>query len=122
MKQKFNVTGMTCSACSSHVEKAVRKCAGVTSVAVNLLGNSMIVEGDFSEEEIVRSVRAAGYGAEPEHAAGAAKGPSEKRDYAREEIVDMKKRFWSSLVFLVPLFYLSMGPMWHFPMPPSSSG
>ena len=122
MKQKFNVTGMTCSACSSHVERAVRKCAGVTSVAVNLLGNSMIVEGDFSEEEIVRSVRAAGYGAEPEHAAGAAKGPSEKRDYAREEIADMKKRFWSSLVFLVPLFYLSMGPMWHFPMPPFFSG
>ena len=122
MKQKFRVTGMTCSACSAHVEKAVKKCAGVTSVAVNLLGNSMVVEGEFSADEILKSVRDAGYGAEPDAPDGAKPKSPESRDYAKEEIADMKGRFWTSLVFLLPLFYLSMGPMWGFPMPPFFSG
>ncbi len=122
MKQKFRVTGMTCSACSAHVEKAVKKCAGVTSVAVNLLGNSMVVEGEFSADEILKSVRDAGYGAEPDAPDGAKPKLPESRDYAKEEIADMKGRFWTSLVFLLPLFYLSMGPMWGFPMPPFFSG
>lgn len=122
MKQKFRVTGMTCSACSAHVEKAVKKCAGVTSVAVNLLGNSMLVEGEFSADEILKSVRDTGYGAEPDAPDGAKPKSPESRDYAKEEIADMKGRFWASLVFLLPLFYLSMGPMWGFPMPPFFSG
>ena len=65
MKQKFNVTGMTCSACSAHVEKAVRQVEGVDSVSVNLLGNSMLVEygGKTGPEQIIQAVTDAGYGA-----------------------------------------------------------
>ena len=121
MKKKYDVTGMTCSACSAHVEKAVRKCENVQAVSVNLLAGSMTVEGDFSEEEILSSVQAAGYGARPAEASPTAPEQSRK-DYAKEEIADMKKRFFVSLIFLLPLFYLSMGPMWHFPMPAFFSG
>ena len=73
MKQKFNVTGMTCSACSAHVEKAVRQVEGVDSVSVNLLGNSMLVEygGKTGPEQIIQAVTDAGYGASLPGPAGA---------------------------------------------------
>ena len=119
MKQKFRVTGMTCSACSAHVEKAVKKCAGVTSVAVNLLGNSMVVEGEFSADEILKSVRDAGYGAEPDAPDGAKPKLPESRDYAKEEIADMKGRFWTSLVFLLPLSLSQCPPISFSPHAPS---
>ena len=77
MKQKFDVTGMTCSACSAHVEKAVRQVEGVDSVSVNLLGNSMLVEygGKTGPEQIIQAVTDAGYGASLPGPAGKAARP-----------------------------------------------
>ena len=106
MKQKFTVTGMTCSACSAHVDKAVRKLEGVSEVNVNLLGGSMTVEYDpaaETPEDIIAAVDAAGYGcALPQKAAP---GKQDTRaDAARqmeEELAGMKRRFLISLCFLV---------------------
>ena len=122
MKQKFTVTGMTCSACSAHVDKAVRKLAGVSEVNVNLLGGSMTVEYDpaaETPEDIIAAVDAAGYGcALPQKAAP---GKQDTRaDAARqmeEELAGMKRRFLISLCFLVPLFYIAMGHMMGWPLP-----
>ncbi len=117
MKQKFDVTGMTCSACSAHVEKAVRQVPGVEQVNVNLLGNSMLVEyGEQADPAgIIRAVEAAGYGASlPRDRAGA---PPARRADGMEEAAGMRRRFCASLVFLVPLFYLSMGHMLGWPLP-----
>ena len=79
MKQKFDVTGMTCSACSAHVEKAVRGVQGVSEVSVNLLTNSMVVESDapLEQDVIVKAVEHAGYGASPADGRGA--GPAAKQ-------------------------------------------
>ena len=122
MKQKFTVTGMTCSACSAHVDKAVRKLEGVSEVNVNLLGGSMTVEYDpaaETPEDIIAAVDAAGYGcALPQKAAP---GKQDTRaDAARqmeEELAGMKRRFLFSLCFLVPLFYIAMGHMMGWPLP-----
>ena len=122
MKQKFTVTGMTCSACSAHVDKAVRKLKGVSEVNVNLLGGSMTVEYDpaaETPEDIIAAVDAAGYGcALPQKAAP---GKQDTRaDAARqmeEELAGMKRRFLISLCFLVPLFYIAMGHMMGWPLP-----
>ena len=119
MKQKFNVTGMTCSACSAHVEKAVRKVDGVSSVSVNLLGGSMLVEYDGDKTDssaIIAAVVDGGYGASlPSAPAKAAVSPGVPG--AEEELRNMKRRFVISLCFLVPLFYLSMGHMMGWPLP-----
>ncbi|HJC00087.1 MAG TPA: heavy metal translocating P-type ATPase [Candidatus Flavonifractor merdavium] len=118
MKQKFNVTGMTCSACSAHVEKAVCHLAGVDQVNVNLLGNSMLVEyqeGTTDAARIIQAVEEAGYGASLPQAAAAA--PARQENLMEEEAAGMKRRFCASLVFLVPLFYLSMGHMMGWPLP-----
>ena len=117
MKQKFVVTGMTCSACSAHVEKAVRRLAGVQEVNVNLLGGSMEVdwEGELTSEQIIGAVKAAGYGASlPGGNGTAAAAPADTLD---EELRGMRRRFIASLVFLLPLFYLSMGHMMGWPIP-----
>ncbi len=119
MKQKFNVTGMTCSACSAHVEKAVRKLPAVSHVAVDLLGGSMQVEFDdskLSNEQIISAVADAGYGASLPAATGT-KGPSPAVNTMEEELTGMKRRFIASLCFLLPLFYLSMGHMMGWPLP-----
>ena len=119
MKQKFNVTGMTCSACSAHVEKAVCHLAGVDQVNVNLLGNSMLVEyqeGATDAARIIQAVEEAGYGASLPQAAAAA-APARQENLMEEEAAGMKRRFCASLVFLVPLFYLSMGHMMGWPLP-----
>ena len=119
MKQKFNVTGMTCSACSAHVEKAVCHLAGVDQVNVNLLGNSMLVEyqeGTTDAARIIQAVEEAGYGASLPQAA-AASAPARQENLMEEEAAGMKRRFCASLVFLVPLFYLSMGHMMGWPLP-----
>ncbi|MGN8895623.1 heavy metal translocating P-type ATPase [Flavonifractor sp. HCP28S3_F3] len=119
MKQKFDVTGMTCSACSAHVEKAVRQVAGVDQVSVNLLGNSMLVEyGEnvTDAQHIIQAVEAAGYGASLPQAKTAS-APARRENVMEEEAAGMKRRFCSSLVFLVPLFYLSMGHMMGWPLP-----
>ena len=119
MKQTFTVTGMTCSACSAHVEKAVGKLTGVSAVNVNLLSGSMQVTYDekaLSPEEIIRSVTAAGYGASLP-GGGGKKQEAHRDDAMAEEIRQMKHRLIWSFVFLIPLFYIAMGHMLGAPLP-----
>lgn len=126
-KEKFSVTGMSCSACSAHVEKSVSALKGVQQVTVNLLTNSMQVEYDeaaVSEKDIVKAVKKGGYGASPDQA-GKVKSGAAPRDINAEsagELKLMKKRFIVSLCFLVPLMYLSMHHMFQewfgLPVPP----
>ncbi len=115
MTGKFDITGMTCSACSARVDKAVRSLDGVNEVNVNLLMNNMSVDYDDSavtEGEIIGAVIAAGYGASK-----AGEKKTEKRDTGVEdEIKSMKIRLIVSVALLVPLMYLSMGHMWNFPL------
>ena len=120
MKQKFTVTGMTCSACSAHVDKAVRKLDGVCEVNVNLLGGSMVVDWDgaLTPEQIVSAVEKAGYGASLPAAAGQDAAQAKPAVNAMEDdLKNMKARLISSFVFLIPLFYLSMGHMMGWPIP-----
>lgn len=113
MKQ-YNVTGMSCTACSARVEKAVSAVNGVTSCSVNLLTNSMGVEGTASESDIISAVEKAGYGAYPK---GAEKAKSNE-DTESKEIKAMKNRLIWSSVFLVILMYFSMGySMWGWYVP-----
>ncbi len=114
MKQKFSVTGMTCAACSAHVEKAVKGLDGVQEVQVNLLGNSMSVTYNepLTSQQICEAVAKAGYGATV-MGETAAPTPAPVSDAQKS----LKVRFVSSLVFLLPLFYLSMGHMMGWPIP-----
>lgn len=134
MKERFDVTGMTCSACSSHVEKSVSKLTGVENVSVNLLTNSMQVEFDENKLDtagIIKAVEDAGYGAavKDEHAKSGAKtsGQSDSQENSglsavEQNVKNMKKRLIVSLIFWIPLMYVSMGHMiyqWlNIPMPP----
>lgn len=113
---KYNVTGMSCAACSARVEKAVSAVEGVDACAVNLLTNSMTVEGSATAEAIVAAVEAAGYGAAP---AGAQKDASAKRATGAEQAEKtLAARLISSIVFLTVLMYISMGhTMWGWPLP-----
>lgn len=117
MKQ-YNITGMSCAACSARVEKAVSKLDGVTSCSVSLLTNSMGVEGDIIPEEVIAAVESAGCGASLKGAESKAE-KSENADNLKDtETPALKKRLIASLVFLVVLMYLSMGHMmWGFPVP-----
>ena len=121
MKQQFNVTGMTCSACSSHVEKAVSKVPGVSAVAVSLLTNSMQVtydEAAVAPDAIIQAVVSAGYGASlPRPAGGKAASAAPREDVMADELKRMKRRLIWSFVFLIPLFYISMGHMLGAPLP-----
>lgn len=122
-KKKFNVTGMTCSACQAHVEKAVKAVGGVISVNVNLLQNSMQAEFDETvtdTSQIIRAVEKAGYGASEKGAETVKK--SDDTDAAREHIKNMKRRLLLSVCFLVPLFYICMGHMVNAPIPPIFMG
>ena len=124
MKQKFDVTGMTCSACSAHVEKAVRKLEGIGSVSVNLLQNSMVVEYDenaLTTDDIISAVKSGGYGASLQgtNKATSAEPP---KNVALEEMKVMKHRLISSFCFLIPLFYVSMGHMMGAPLPEILTG
>ena len=115
--EQYNVTGMSCAACSARVEKAVSKVPGVASCSVSLLTNSMGVEGTASASAIVKAVQEAGYGASPK--AAAAETPSAELDaLADHETPRLKKRLIASLVFLAVLMYFSMGHMmWGWPLP-----
>ena len=115
--EQYNVTGMSCAACSARVEKAVKAVPGVTSCSVSLLTNSMGVEGTASASAIVKAVQEAGYGASPK--AAAAETPSAELDaLADHETPRLKKRLIASLVFLAVLMYFSMGHMmWGWPLP-----
>ncbi|MGI5855396.1 MAG: heavy metal translocating P-type ATPase [Candidatus Merdivicinus sp.] len=120
MKQKFQVTGMSCASCSAHVEKAVGGIGGVEKVAVSLLTNSMTVEYDESKTDaaaIVRVVENAGYGASPEGAAAEKKGGGTAQEAADAQSSSVKRRLIVSFAFLIPLFYLSMGHMMGWPLP-----
>lgn len=122
-KKKFDVTGMSCAACQGHVEKAVKKLDGVKSVNVNLLQNSMQVEYDescVSPADMIAAVEKAGYGASEKAAGGAQTGGdtgAARSNAAEKALKNMKRRLISSVVFLVPLFYICMGHMAGFPLP-----
>ena len=120
--EQYIVTGMSCAACSSRVEKAVSKVPGVTSCSVSLLTNSMGVEGTASEQEIIKAVTDAGYGASKK-GEGTAKTQSSSVSAGEDMLKDrttpaLKKRLIASLGFLIVLMYFSMGHMmWGWPVP-----
>ncbi|KAA3385087.1 heavy metal translocating P-type ATPase, partial [Akkermansia muciniphila] len=119
---KFDVTGMTCSACSAHVEKSVSKLPGVDTVTVNLLSNNMHVtyrDDEVDAGAIMAAVDAAGYHAElHETAQSPSSAPKAKReDPMKKQVANMKFRLIVSFAFLLPLFYLSMGHMMGWPLP-----
>ena len=115
MKQ-YNVTGMSCAACSAHVEKAVSAVPGVTSCTVSLLTNSMTVEGSASPADVIAAVEAAGYGA-------AEKGARREAAPAADELKDtetprMVHRLIASIIFWLPLMYIMGWMLWRWPLPP----
>ena len=118
--EQYNVTGMSCAACSARVEKAVKKVPGVTSCSVSLLTNSMGVEGTASPAAILSAVQEAGYGASPKNAS-ASKTSDASTDLdalADHETPKLKRRLIASLGFLLVLMYFSMGHMmWGWPLP-----
>jgi Cu+-exporting ATPase len=117
--QKFNVTGMSCSACSSRIEKNVSKTNGVLEANVNLLSNSMTVKYDelvLNEGDIIRVVEDTGYGASPAKKRGNSAAADKKSD-TEKEFNEMKKRLIVSFLFAVPLLYLAMGHMFNWPLP-----
>lgn len=116
-KDKYNISGMTCSACSLAVEKSIKKIDGVEEISVNLLQNNMNVtfdESKVSEIDIIKAVEKAGYGASPVKSVSKVK---DERNPAKEEYMEMKKRLIWSLIFTIPLFYLAMGDMYGWPFP-----
>ena len=126
MKQ-YTVTGMSCAACSSRVEKAVSKVDGVTSCSVSLLTNSMGVDGSASDRAVIEAVEAAGYGAAVKGRGndqkGATAGSLESMESAKDALIDretpkLRKRLIASVIFLIVLMYFSMGHMmWDWPLP-----
>ena len=131
-KEKFDVTGMTCSACSSRVEKCVAKLPGIEEVSVNLLTNSMQVsfkEDELTEKDIIAAVEHEGYGAsiksnaQPQGNTWAVSTPKKGKDKeSAVEAGNFKTRLWVSFGFLIPLMYLSMGHMVGLPAPAFLSG
>ena len=126
MKKNFDVTGMTCSACSNRVEKAVSHVPGVEDVNVNLLKNSMTVDYDETKtglEQIIQAVTDAGYGASEKQAAGSPAAKSvDPTLAAKKEAAQMKTRLYVSLFFAAILMMLAMGPMVGMPLPEVMSG
>ena len=117
--EQYNVTGMSCAACSARVEKAVSKVPGVTSCSVSLLTNSMGVEGTASSDEIIRAVQDAGYGASLKGASGQQMSASVAEEALEDhETPVLKRRLIASIGFLLVLMYFSMGHMmWGWPLP-----
>ncbi|RKI38937.1 heavy metal translocating P-type ATPase [bacterium D16-51] len=118
--EQYTVTGMSCAACSSRVEKAVSKVAGVTACSVSLLTNSMGVEGTAAAEAIIAAVEDAGYGASPKSASKSRSDTVDDREDFLEdkETPILKRRLAASLCLLIPLMYFSMGHMmWNWPVP-----
>ena len=115
--RKFNVTGMSCAACSARVEKAVGELKGIESCAVNLLTNSMAVKGSTSDSEIITAVVKAGYGAAPKGSEANNRKTADDRKKAGGE-GGLVTRLTFSLFLLLPLMYISMGHvMWGAPLP-----
>lgn len=118
-KQLLDITGMSCSACSSRIEKVVNRMQGVEQMSVNLLKNNAHVTFDESvvdEKEIVARIEKLGFGASV-HAAGAAAAPVSQQDTAAQEMAEMKQRLIGSLIFAGLVFYQHMGRMWGWPLP-----
>lgn len=117
--EQYTVTGMSCAACSAHVEKAVNELPGVTACSVSLLTNSMGVEGTVSPDEVIAAVRKAGYGCREKGTGGNQMSGTDAEDaLADHETPKLRKRFVASLIFLIPLMYVSMGhTMWNWPLP-----
>lgn len=118
MVKNFEISGMTCSACSSHVEKAVGKIKGVKVVGVSLMTNTMKVdydENEINEDIIIKAVEKSGYGASLPKAKKNTE--SDKTKALKQESDAVKFRLWVSFVFLIPLFYISMGHMLNWPLP-----
>ena len=122
--EQYNVTGMSCAACSARVEKAVSKVPGVTSCSVSLLTNSMGVEGTAPAQAIIAAVEAAGYGASVKGAAKASASAANAEDALQDrETPVLKRRLIASLIFWVILMYFSMGHMlWGWPLPAFMDG
>ncbi|MBR3745402.1 MAG: cation-translocating P-type ATPase, partial [Selenomonadaceae bacterium] len=119
-KETFDVTGMTCSACSARVEKAVAKVVGAENVSVNLLTNSMQVKFDdkkISAAQIVDAVVDAGYGASVKGVSGQVSGVREERTIDKE-LSEMRTRLLWSIIFLLPTVYIAMHSMLPLPVPP----
>lgn len=123
MKQ-YNVTGMSCAACSARVEKAVSMVPGVTACSVSLLTNSMGVEGTAKESDVIKAVVDAGYGASVKgSASGTANGANQADELADHETPKIRKRLIASVIFVVILMYFSMGhSMWGWPLPSFFAG
>ena len=118
--KKYEVTGMSCAACSTRVEKVVGQLQGVTSCSVSLLTNSMSVEGDVAEEELISAVEKAGYGVRPAEEEKEKSSLAERKEASLEdrETPMLKQRLRYSLIFMVILMYFSMGVvMWGWPAP-----
>jgi len=117
--EQYTVTGMSCAACSTRVEKAVSKVAGVTSCSVSLLTNSMGVEGTASPQAIIKAVEEAGYGASPKSAEKRSASIQDEEDALKDrETPVFRKRLIASIGFLLVLMYFSMGHMlWGWPLP-----
>ena len=124
IKETFDVTGMTCSACSARIERGLSKLDGIDEVSVNLLKNSMTVSYDESTLDIsgiVEKVEDIGYGAAP-HRQETKKADNKQLNLAAQELAQMRTRLISSAVFTLPLFYISMGDMAGWPLPLALSG
>lgn len=125
---RFDITGMTCSACSAHVEKAVRALPGVQQVSVNLLTNHMVVEGDATAQTIEQAVERAGYGASlhggasQQGAQAQGGGTGQGASVMQKQIASMRRRLIVSFACLLPLMYISMGSMMGLPLPGFLSG
>ena len=122
--EQYNVTGMSCAACSARVEKAVSAVDGVTNCTVSLLTNSMSVEGTADAATIIRAVEKAGYKASKMKAGKQSGGATDEDDALKDtETPLMRKRLIASVVLLIPLMYVSMGHMmWNWPLPPFFEG
>ena len=118
MMERYDVTGMSCAACSARVEKAVSSVEGVSACSVNLLTNSMNVDGTAESGAIIAAVEAAGYGASLKKESAERPRAEKKNELSDTQTPLMKKRLLSSLIFLTVLMYVSMGHvMWGFPLP-----
>ncbi|MBE6718952.1 MAG: heavy metal translocating P-type ATPase [Ruminococcaceae bacterium] len=116
--EKYNITGMSCAACSASVEKAAKKVKGIEKCSVNLLTNSMTVDGEYDKNELVNAIKNAGYGAVLADTNNTTTGNEPQQANVNSEIKTMKSRLISSLVFLVALMYVAMGHnMFGFPLP-----
>lgn len=126
MRETFDITGMTCAACASHVQKAASGVAGVTSANVNLLKNSMELDYDGTQATataVIDAIEKAGYGAlRRNKTKGSEQNAERPSDVAVRAVAEKKHQLIISIIFSIPLFYVAMGPMFGWPLPPILSG